>query len=462
MEADRDTIAAVATPPGEGGLAVIRISGKGSFSVVQRLFDGRVDLRKASSHTAHYGVIRDKNGDVLDDVVVTLFKKPHSYTGEDTAEIGCHGSPFLAGKILELILDRGARLAAPGEFTKRAFLNGRMDLAQAEAVADLVRSRTEASARSSRDQLTGKLSSQLELIRGRIVEIVSLLELSLDFSEEDVEVVPRVQIADKIGGMIKQVAQLISSFSVGKVYREGVRLAIVGRTNTGKSTLLNALLKEERAIVSGIHGTTRDVIEEDLDIDGVLVRVMDTAGIRFRGPEGARMDQVEAEGVRRAQSAIERADVILWLLDGSQPLREDDIHISERIDPKKTVIVINKADLPQRLDPSDLPGTIKNRVSISAQKGHGLAKLNRAILESALGGAAPRPGGLITNLRHRKVLEGTRKQLGSALKALEKGIPGELVVLDLRAALDIMGEITGETATEEILNQIFSRFCIGK
>ncbi len=459
-----DTIAAISTAIGEAGISVIRISGKDAIEVADRVFRGKRKLKEVKSHTAHYGSIVDSVGKVVDYVVATVFRAPHSYTGEDTVEISCHGGIFVTRKVLEAILEAGARLAQPGEFTKRAFLNGKIDLSQAEAIADLIRSVTDLAYQSSLSQLEGSLSRKIKKMRDDLINLCSLVELELDFADEDLEFVDKPELANRIKSAIEEIDELIETFKYGKIYREGIKVVIAGKPNAGKSSLLNALLNENRAIVSDIPGTTRDIIEESLNIDGVLFRVIDTAGLRET------YDIIEQEGVRRAEEQLKRADMILLVIDSIDEITESDIRLYHRVlnlamnESKKCIIVFNKVDL---LNGKEVQAErIANNfpvVRISALTGVGLDKLKKIMVEQSFGGVNKTEASVVvTNVRHRDALVKARQSLLYALKSLEEGMPGDLVAVDLRAGLNHLGEIIGEVTTDDILNNIFSKFCIGK
>ncbi len=459
-----DTIAAISTAIGEAGISVIRISGKDAIEVADRVFRGKRKLKEVKSHTAHYGSIVDSAGRVVDYVVATVFRAPHSYTGEDTVEISCHGGIFVTRKVLEAILEAGARLAQPGEFTKRAFLNGKIDLSQAEAIADLIRSVTDLAYQSSLSQLEGSLSRKIKKMRDDLINLCSLVELELDFADEDLEFVDKPELANRIKSAIEEIDELIETFKYGKIYREGIKVVIAGKPNAGKSSLLNALLNENRAIVSDIPGTTRDIIEESLNIDGVLFRVIDTAGLRET------YDIIEQEGVRRAEEQLKRADMILLVIDSIDEITESDIRLYHRVlnlamnESKKCIIVFNKVDL---LNGKEVQAErIANNfpvVRISALTGVGLDKLKKIMVEQSFGGVNKTEASVVvTNVRHRDALVKARQSLLYALKSLEEGMPGDLVAVDLRAGLNHLGEIIGEVTTDDILNNIFSKFCIGK
>ncbi|MFH1238485.1 MAG: tRNA uridine-5-carboxymethylaminomethyl(34) synthesis GTPase MnmE [bacterium] len=477
-----DTIAAISTPPGVGGIGVIRLSGKKAIGLVEGIFKSRdkQKLSKIPSHTVHFGHIidqlpgqkisarRKKSGQpVVDDVLITVMRAPHSYTGEDVVEISCHGGPVILEKILSLVLANGAKPASGGEFTKRAFLNGRLDLIQAEAVSDMINAKTEASLKIAIGQLHGHLSSTVNKIRDKLVDILASLEAVLDYPEEEVPAFPPKDIIKNIDEVSSLVAKLISTAQSGKIFREGLKLVIVGKPNTGKSTLLNTLLQEDKAIVTPIAGTTRDVIEDWLNIDGVPLKIMDTAGLKNTRHE------IEKLGIERTKKAIETADLILLVLDLSSPLTKEDEYIAELITGKKYIVVANKSDLPSAVKERDIkkifsaPSGNKpagySLVKISALQGSGIHQLNHLIYKAATGGQADYPPSvLVTNVRHKEALRRAVEALAEAKKACKNKASYEFVALDLREALKAIGEINGQVANEEILEQIFSKFCIGK
>ncbi|CUS98587.1 tRNA uridine-5-carboxymethylaminomethyl(34) synthesis GTPase MnmE [Candidatus Chrysopegis kryptomonas] len=459
-----DTIAAISTAIGEAGISVIRISGKDAIKIADKVFRGKRKLEEVKTHTAHYGKIVDASGRVVDYVVATVFRAPHSYTGEDTVEISCHGGIFVTRKVLETILEAGARLAQPGEFTKRAFLNGRIDLSQAEAIADLIRSATELAYQSSLSQLEGSISNKIKKMRDDLINLCSLVELELDFADEDLEFVDKPELAKKIKDAISEIDELIETFKFGKIYREGIKVVIAGKPNAGKSSLLNALLNENRAIVSDIPGTTRDIIEESLNIEGVLFRVIDTAGLRET------YDIIEQEGVRRAEEQMKKSDMILLVIDSTDEIDEDDIKLYNRVldlamnESKRCIVVFNKVDLlnGKQIQNEKVLGDFPV-VYVSALTGQGLDKLKKLMVEqSFLGTNRTDASVVVTNVRHRDALVKAKQSLQYALKSLEEGMSGDLVAVDLRAGLNHLGEIIGEVTTDDILNNIFSKFCIGK
>ncbi len=459
MRPSVDTIAAIATPPGEAGLAVLRVSGPEAIAVVARRFRGRVDLAQCASHTAHVGFIADREGADVDHTVCTVFRAPHSYTGEDSVEISCHGGTLTSRRILEELVRAGARVADPGEFTKRAFLNGKMDLAQAEAVADVIHSRSDAARRASMEQLRGRLSDEVRGLRASLIDAVGLLELELDFAEDGYEFLDRGKVMALLGAAREHIERLAKSYTAGKVFREGVKLVLTGAPNVGKSSLLNALLRESRAIVTDIPGTTRDVIEESLSIGGVLFRVVDTAGLQ------STQDPVEREGVQRTKDQLKTADVVVLIIDltSETPIQEKVVALVGR---SHLIIALNKCDLVSEDKSPTLIESLSGsrKVRISALTGEGLPKLEEEMLAVALGprGRDVAEGTTVTSARHHSALSRAGQYLGLALESLEGGKTSEFIALDVRTALEALGEITGEVTTDEILNAVFSRFCIGK
>ncbi len=448
---DEDTITAIATPHGVGAISVIRVSGPKSLYVADKIFKGKKKISESQSHTIHYGKIYSENSGVIDDVLISVFKKPNSYTGEDSVEISAHGSPLIAQKIIEILLENEVRLAEPGEFTKRAFLNNKMDLAQAEAVADIINSRTEASLKGARNQLDGLLSAKINFLREELVNVSSLIELELDFAEEDIEFVSTDEIKRKINGIIEEIEKLLKSYSFGKVIRDGVNVAIVGKPNVGKSSLMNYILKESRAIVSQIPGTTRDVIREEASIDGVLFRLYDTAGIRTAS------DEIEKEGVIRSREAVKNADVVIFVNDATSGFDIDIYNEILEIQPGEKIIkVINKTDLKE-------PEGMSGDVYISAKTGKGMDELLKILKEKALGSETyTEKSAVVSNLRHFNALKKAKESLLIALDSVDKKMSGEFISVDLRNAENHLGEIIGKVTTDDILNNIFSNFCIGK
>jgi tRNA modification GTPase len=465
---ESDTIAAIATPIGEGGISVIRVSGRDAIAIARLGFRGKVDLASAVSHTAHFGTFVDGAGGGIDDVVALVFRKPHSYTGEDVVELSCHGGMFIARKLLETAIRLGARQAEPGEFTRRAFLNSRVDLAQAEAVADLIHARSQTAHQSSLSQLKGALSEKINSVRDQLINTISLLELELDFAEEGYEFANKADVVSQIKNILRQIDELVSSYQTGRVYRDGVRVVLAGAPNVGKSSLLNALLEQNRAIVTEIPGTTRDTIEESLAISGLLFTVTDTAGLRET------TDPIELEGVRRAEEQLSNSDLLLLMFDCSRDLSEREVTYARRLFgdakaiEKPAMAVLNKIDLkePDEGFLARLGRLAEGQpaVEISAKTTEGLDKLKSLLVDLALKGKRiPSESGItVTNARHYSALVKSKESLELALQSLSVRRSGEFVVVDLRSALDSLGTITGVVTTDDILNSIFARFCIGK
>ena len=463
----KPAIAAIATPVGEGGIAVIRVSGSDAFEKVASCFRGAdlSDPNAAPSHTVHYGTLVTPAGELVDEVLVTLFRSPRSYTGENTAEISCHGGVLVTQKVLETILSAGVRAAEPGEFTQRAFLNGKLDLTQAEAVADLIHAKSLRAVNAAGQQLEGRLGEHIRRFRQQIIDATAMVELELDFIEEDVEFANKEQLRSLLVGVMGELDVLLDTYEAGRLVKDGVRTVIMGRPNAGKSTLLNTLTGSDRAIVTEIAGTTRDTIDVDWSYEGLLFRLIDTAGIRETD------DRVEAEGVRRSKKAFEQADLVVYLKDLSQPTTADELQelARWRMDAKDTpfLLVGTKADLDMAVVSGSSSPRQEQRLQydliISAVSGENINPLKKLMKERALehrdldGGSL-----LVTSTRHRDALQKAREHVKQALEALDMGLTGDLLAIDLRAALHDLGTVTGEITNEDLLDSIFSRFCIGK
>lgn len=463
-----DTIIAIATPLGEGGLGVLRLSGPGALNTASRIFRAGKSLTDMPSHNAAFGRLMDGET-VLDECVATVFRAPRSYTGEDVVELSCHGGVLLMKRALALGLAAGARMAEPGEFTRRAFMNGKMDLAQAEAVGDLIAAQSETMRRLSVDQLQGKLSLFLQGIRRALLDLLAQMEANLDFVDDEIPMLPREEFLKRAGAVASDLKTLLDSAPQGRLTREGLRVAIVGKPNVGKSSLFNALLRADRAIVTDIPGTTRDTLEEKALLGPVPVVLTDTAGLRSEG------DAVEKEGMARTRRALERADRVLWVLDASRPFSDDDARVAKLVSGRNVVSVLNKSDLlpdaqrnsssPAVRDASqktrDSFGTDIPLVLTSAVTGHGLNDLRLALLgkeESAEASPAP----TVIHLRHENLLRQALAALDGAKRDAEKGLGDECLSLSLRKSLEAVDQITGEKTDDDILDSIFSKFCIGK
>jgi tRNA modification GTPase len=451
-----DTIAAISTPIGEGALAVIRLSGEQALRVADQVFRpaGSIQLSHAPTHTVHYGrIIHDHR--VVDEVMLAILRAPRTFTREDMIEISCHGGILAAKLVLDTLLEAGARLALPGEFTKRAFLNGRIDLAQAEAVADLIHARTELALEAANEQLAGKLSQRINRLRDQLLHILAHLEAHIDFPDEDIAPHTLDDMRQQLGSSLDFMDELLRTAHEGQVLRRGIRAAIIGRPNVGKSSLLNQLLGQERAIVSALPGTTRDTIEETANIRGLPVIFTDTAGLRESE------DMIEREGVRRSQESLRRAELVLHVLDNSEPFSHaDEEHLAVSAG-KKRIIVRNKTDLRPRLDlPASTNGPV---VGVSCQTGLGLDSLKDVIKELAWGGEIQAEMlQVMINSRHQDALQRARSSTLLAIQSLSTQVTPELVAVDLRTAVNAIGEIVGKTSTEDLLDSIFSQFCIGK
>lgn len=455
-----DTIAAISTPAGLGGIGIVRLSGERAVPIADAIFKSGKSKRLscARSHTLSYGHIIDlHSGAVADEVLVSVMRTPNSYTREDVVEINCHGGTLAVRKVLEIVLRQGARLALPGEFTLRAFLNGRISLSQAEAVLDMISAKTEESMRVAVNHLKGGLSEKLSEIRNRMVEISAFAEALLDFPEDDIETKNREEITVQLSGIIDIMKKLAGTFEEAQYFREGLSVAIVGRPNVGKSSLLNALVLKEKAIVTEIPGTTRDMIEDYINIKGLPVRIIDTAGIRSSS------ELVEQEGIRRSLEAIENADFIIAMFDGSMPETEDDRELLHRIREKRALVVINKTDLPEKISLKNIRQSMKKYLHISVKTGTGIEEMKSHIFNSTMKNwQESREGIVVTNVRHKESLDRAVAAITAAQDILAHNRPLELFSLELRDALDSIGEITGAVTSEEILNKIFSDFCIGK
>jgi len=451
-----DTIVALATPPGVGAIGVIRLSGSRAIDIANDIFPSK-NLKQQASHTIHVGVIEDDNKE-LDEAVVSIYKNPRSYTGEDVVEISGHGSPFVLQQIINACIRRGARLAKPGEFTQRAFLKGKLDLAQAEAVADLIASNTAASQKTALHNIRGGFSNKLRELREQLIKFSALIELELDFSQEDVEFADRKQFYELINELSQLTDQLINSFRLGNVIKNGVSVAIVGKPNAGKSTLLNVLLQEDRAIVSDIPGTTRDTIEEVINIDGILFRLIDTAGIRRHTS-----DIIEIMGVEKSLDKMKTADLVLYLFDVDEGVKEiSSLHDELKKKELNFLLVANKTDKQDESLARNKFSSIENIIFISAKDHKHLEVLKERMVDKVISGQVQAEDTIVTNARHYHALKEVAKSLTDIKNGLDNKLAGDLLALDIRRALHYLGEITGEITNEDQLDYIFSKFCIGK
>lgn len=452
-----DTIVALATPPGIGAIGIIRLSGDKAIEIVNQLFPSK-DLIKEKSHTLHIGLLKNEE-QVLDEVVISLYKAPRSYTGENVVEISCHGSPFIHQQVIEACIQKGARLAKPGEFTQRAFINGKLDLAQAEAVADLIASNSLASHKTAVNNIRGGFSSALKDLREQLIKFSALIELELDFSQEDVEFADRAELKSLIQHALEQTTQLLESFKLGNVIKNGVSVAIIGKPNSGKSTLLNTLLNEDRAIVSEIPGTTRDTIEEIINIDGILFRLIDTAGIRTHST-----DIIESVGIEKSLQKMKQADIVLYLFDVNELSTEDLIKTIDELKKGQIhyLLVGNKIDVISETQAKEKFSTVGEIIFISAKSKLHMEVLKERMMDMVMYDNLQTENVIITNARHYHALQKVQSSLKDVSEGLKNKIPGDLLAIDIRSCLQYLGEITGEITNEDQLDYIFSKFCIGK
>lgn len=455
-----DTIAAISTPPGEGAISIVRMSGEEAVSIAQKVFSGK-DLTQAKSHTINYGHIVDpKTHEEIDEVMVSLMLAPKTFTREDVVEINCHGGIVATNRILQLLLVNGARLAEPGEFTKRAFLHGRIDLTQAESVMDLIRAKTDRSMKIALNQLDGNLSHLIDSLRKDILDVLAQVEVNIDYPEyDDVEEMTTKLLREKAIEIKQRIEQLLKTASQGKIMREGLATALVGRPNVGKSSLLNHLLHEDKAIVTDVAGTTRDVIEEYVNVSGVPLKLIDTAGIRETD------DKVEKIGVERSKKAIEQSDLVLLVLNAAESLTKEDLELIRLTNDKKRIIILNKTDLEEKLDRKELAKISENEpvYATSILKNEGVEALEEAISKLFFNGIENSQSTvMVTNARHIALLKKAQNSLDSVLEGISSGMPVDLVQIDMTEAWNLLGEITGESYEDELLDQLFSQFCLGK
>ncbi len=455
-----DTICGIATPLGEGGISIIRVSGSDSLKIINKIFKGKnaSDILDMKSYTMRYGHICDINSKFeIDEVIISYMKGPRSFTAEDVVEVNCHGGVVSTGRVLEEIIKAGARIAEPGEFTKRAFLNGRIDLSQAEAVMDIIRAKTDLSMKSAVMQSNGALSKEIGKLREYMLNTLALIEYSVDFTEDDEEpdeTIP-IRVQEQLTIAIKDINKLLEGANEGRIIRDGLKLAIIGKPNVGKSSLLNCLLKEKRAIVTDIPGTTRDIIEEFISLDGIPVKITDTAGIRETE------DEVEKIGVERSREKIDEADLIVLMLDSSRPLEIEDREIIDKVKDKKYVVLMNKNDLEKKISDEDIKD-LKNVIYISAKTGFGIDELKEKVKELFFNGEVDSESMIISNNRHKQALYRALENCQEALDRVKSNEYLDLISIYVTSALKALGEITGSELEEDLINKIFSEFCVGK
>jgi tRNA modification GTPase len=456
----QDTIAAIATPMGEGGIAVIRVSGDEAVAICDKIYRGKDRLQEVPTHTVRYGFIHHPStGARIEEVLVTVMRAPRTFTREDVVEISCHGGFVSVKKVLDLLLQEGARVAEPGEFTKRAFLNGRIDLSQAEAVIDLIRAKSDRAFKIALKQSEGSLSKQIKLLRHQLVELMAHIEVNIDYPEHDVEEMTNAYIKDKCAAALEEIDRLLRTAEQGKILREGIVTAIIGRPNVGKSSLLNTLAQEEKAIVTDIAGTTRDVIEEYVHVNGIPLKLLDTAGIRET------TDLVEQIGVERSQHALAEADLILFVVNGAEPLQPDEHTLIEQLRDRQVIVIINKLDLPQQIETGYLREVFGEDkvVSMSLLEQQGITDLEKAIANIFFSGQLESNDlTYVSNVRHIHLLKQAYGSLTEAYGAAESFVPIDMIQIDIRNAWEHLGEIIGDSVSESLIDQIFSQFCLGK
>lgn len=455
-----DTIAAIATPMGEGGIAVIRVSGDEAVAISDRVYRGKTKLTDMESHTVRYGFIHNpKTGERVEEVLVTIMRAPKTFTREDVVEISCHGGFVSVKKVLDLLLEQGARIAEPGEFTKRAFLNGRIDLSQAEAVIDLIRAKSDRAFKVALKQSEGSLSRQIKVLRHQLVELMAHIEVNIDYPEHDVEEMTNAFIKDKCTNALAEIDRLLVTAQQGKILREGITTAIVGRPNVGKSSLMNTLAQEEKAIVTEIAGTTRDVIEEYVHVNGIPLKLLDTAGIRET------TDLVEQIGVERSRNALSEADLILFVVNGAEPLQQGEHELIEQLRERQVIVIVNKLDLPQEIELNYLVEVFGDErvVRMSLLENQGITDLEKAIASIFFSGQLE-SGDLtyVSNVRHIHLLKQAHSALSEAYEAAESFVPIDMIQIDIRNAWEQLGEIIGDSVSDSLIDQIFSQFCLGK
>ena len=456
-----EAIVAISTPPGYGGIGIIRMSGKDSFKIIEKIFEPKDKTKnKIEGYKMKYGKIFDSKGKSVDEVLVTYFVSPKSFTTENMCEINSHGGPIIVKRILELCIENGARLAEHGEFTKLAFINGRIDLAQAEAIIDMINSKTQKEQEASMSQLEGKLSQKINEIRNQIMDKMVDIEASIDYPEYDIEEVTKTSLREMLENVDIKLKEIEDSFNNGKLIKDGIKMAIIGRPNAGKSSLLNAILNEERAIVTEYEGTTRDIIEEYIVIEGIPVKVIDTAGIRNKTE-----DKIEEIGIEKARNIAKNADIVVYIIDSSKEIEEEDKEVLKILENKKAIIVLNKQDLEPKIteNTKEIKDANKPIIKLSALKKEGIEELYKQISKLfGLGEISIDDSITVTNERHKEIITNTRKKVKESLYGIDNNLPVDIITIPIKEILDQLGKITGNTASEDIINEIFKKFCLGK
>lgn len=456
-----EAIAAISTPPGYGGIGIIRISGKDSFSIIEKIFEPKnKEKTEIKGYTMKYGKIFDSEGKTIDEVLVTYFISPKSFTTENMCEINSHGGPVVVKKILELCIENGARMAEPGEFTKLAFLNGRIDLAQAEAIIDMINAKTEKEQQASINQLEGNLSNKINEIREDIMQKMVDIEASIDYPEYDIEEITRKELRQMLEKVNIKLKEIENNFEKGKLIKDGIKMAIIGRPNAGKSSLLNAILNEDRAIVTEYEGTTRDVIEEFIVIEGIPIKVIDTAGIRNKTE-----DKIEKIGIEKAKEIAKNADLVIYIIDSSKKIEEEDKEILKLLKDKKAIIVLNKQDLDSQIskETKEIKEINKPIIKLSALKKEGIEQLYKEISEMFnLGEIKIDDSVMVTNERHKEIIKNAQKNANESINSIDNNMPVDIIQISIRQILEELGKITGNTVSEDIIDEIFKKFCLGK
>lgn len=456
-----EAIAAISTPPGYGGIGIIRISGKDSFKIIEKIFEPKnKEKDKIKGYTMKYGKIFDFKGKIIDEVLVTYFVSPKSFTTENMCEINSHGGPIVVKKILELCLENGARMAEPGEFTKIAFLNGRIDLAQSEAIIDMINAKTEKEQQASINQLEGNLSNKINEIREDIMQKIVDIEASIDYPEYDIEEITKGELRKMLERVNIKLKELERNFEKGKLIKDGIKMAIIGRPNAGKSSLLNAILNEDRAIVTEYEGTTRDIIEEFIVIEGIPIKVIDTAGIRNKTE-----DKIEQIGIEKAKEIAKNADLVIYIIDSSKKLEDEDKEILKLLKDKKVIIVLNKQDLNTEIsvETEEIKKINKPKIKLSALKKDGIEQLYKEISEMfRLGEIIIDDSVTVTNERHKEIIKNAQKNTNDSINSIDNNMPIDIIQISIKQTLEELGKITGNTVSEDIIAEIFKKFCLGK